>query len=141
MKPIHSDPQPTSPSQSDAGLGLLEVMMALTVLTVVMTILFSSFVSGSLLSRVSKDKHRALLDATALMEQMSVIPIANVGATFPHATDIPEFNDLHVPGQRVQVLYANGNPALRPLEYQVVCTWTSTGGFPGRLVVDGVRAR
>lgn len=130
-----------SPLRRDAGLSLVEIMLALTVLTVVIVTLFGAFLSGHTLSRVNKDKHRALMDTTALMEQMAMIPIGNLGATFPDSTDIPEFNDLHVPDQRVQVQYANNNPDARPLEFQVVSTWTTANRLPARLVVQGVRAR
>jgi hypothetical protein len=129
------------PLRGDAGLSLVEIMLALTILTVVMVMLFGSFLSGHVLSRVNKDKHRALMDTTALMEQMAMIPIGNLGTTFPHATDIPEFNDLHIPNQRVQVQYANGNPNARPLEFQVVSTWTTANRLPAQLSVQGVRAR
>jgi hypothetical protein len=81
------------------------------------------------------------MDTTALMEQMSLIPIGNLGNTFPNATNIPEFNDLHIPDQRVRVLYANGNPNARPLQFSVVSTWTTAGRLPARLTVQGVRAR
>jgi hypothetical protein len=81
------------------------------------------------------------MDTTALMEQMAVVPIAQLGSTFPHATDIPEFTDLHVANQRVQVVYAHGNPSLRPVQFEVVSTWTTAGRLPARLVVQGVRAR
>src|SRR5204863_7510698 len=91
--------------RADVGMSLVEIMLALTVLTVVITTLFGSILSSHLLSRVNKDKHRAIMDTTALMEQMELIPIGNLGAKFQHATDLPEFNGLHVPNQRVQVLY------------------------------------
>jgi hypothetical protein len=133
-------PRPQS-MRPDAGLTLVEIMLSLTVLTVVMVMLFGVFLSGFTLSRVNKDKHRALMDTTALMEQMAVIPIGSLGTTFPHATDIPEFNDLHIPNQRVQVQYDNGNPNARPLQFRVVSTWTTAGGMPARLTIQGVRAR
>jgi prepilin-type N-terminal cleavage/methylation domain-containing protein len=130
-----------SPLRKDAGMTLVEIMMALTVLTVVMVMLFGAFLSSHMLSRVNKDKHRALMDTTALMEQMAMVPIGNLGTTFPNATNIPEFNNLHIPNQRVQVVYDNGNPNARPLGYQVVSTWTTAGRLPARLTVRGVRAR
>jgi len=120
---------------------LVEIMLAMTVLTVVITMLFGAILSTHLLSRVNKDKNRAIMDTTALMEQMAMIPIGNIGATFPHATDIPAFNGLHIPNQRVQVHYDNGNSNARPLGYEVVSTWTTAGRLPAKLVVRGVRAR
>lgn len=125
----------------DAGMTLVEIMMALTVLTVVMVMLFGAFLSGHMLSRVNKDKHRALMDTTALMEQMAMIPIGNLGTTFPNAINIPDFNNLHIPDQRVQVVYDNGNPNARPLGYQIISTWTTAGRLPARLAIRGVRAR
>jgi type II secretory pathway component PulJ len=118
----------------DAGLSLVEIMLAFTILCVVMVMLFGSLLSTQTLSRVNKDKHRALMDSTALMEQMAMMPIADLGATFPHATEIPEFNGLHVPDQRVQVIYDNADPNARPLLYRA-------GRMPARLSLRGVRAR
>lgn len=122
-------------------MSLVEIMLAMTVLTVVIVMLFGAILSTHMLGRVNKDKHRAIMDTTALMEQMALIPIGNLGATFPHATNIPEFDNLHVPDQRVQVVYDGGDPNARPLGYQVVSTWTSAGRLPARLVVRGMRAR
>ena len=124
-----------------AGSTMVELMLALTVLVVVLVTLFGTYLSTQVLSRVNKDKHRVLMDATALMEQMRLMPIGNLGAAFPDSTDIPQFNDLHVTNQRVQVVYDDGNPAARPLNYQVVSTWTTGGRLPAKLVVRGVRAR
>jgi hypothetical protein len=132
---------PKRPPSREAGLTLVEIMLAITVLTVVVTMLFGAMLSSHLLSRVNKDKHRAILDTTALMEQMRLIPIGNLGATFPHAVDIPQFNDLHIPNQRVRVLYDGANPNARPLGYQVESTWTTAGRLPARIAVRGVRAR
>jgi prepilin-type N-terminal cleavage/methylation domain-containing protein len=129
------------PTRKNSGMTLVELMLALTILAVAIVALFGSFLSTQVLSRVNKDKHRALMDTTALMEQMGTIPLANLGTTFPHSTDIPQFNDLHVREQRVQVVYENGDPNARPLNYSVVSTWRTAGGLPARLVVRGLRAR
>jgi prepilin-type N-terminal cleavage/methylation domain-containing protein len=127
--------------RGDAGLSLIEIMMALAVLTVVMVMLFGTYLSAYALSRVNKDKHRALMDTSALLEQMATIPIGDLGNTFPHAADVPAFNDLHVPDQRVQVLYEGGDVTARPLEFQVVSTWTSANRLPARLAIRALRAR
>jgi hypothetical protein len=132
LSPFAPEPAVAAKLRHDAGLSLVEIMLAMTILTVVMVMLFGTMLSSQALSRVNK---------SALMEQISILPIANIGATFPNATDIPEFTDLHVANQRVRVVYANNNPDARPLQFQVISTWTTVGGLPARLVVQGLRAR
>ncbi len=120
---------------------MVELMMAMTTLALVMLMLFSTFLSASELSRVNRERHRALMDATSLAEQMAIMPIGNIATTFPNNQDIAEFTNLHVNNERVRVVYANGDATARPLRYQVVVTWTGSGGRPGRYVLNGVRAR
>jgi hypothetical protein len=139
--PQHPEPPASEPARPDAGLSLVEIMLALTVLTVVVVMLFGAILSTHMLGRVNKDKHRAIMDTTALMEQMAMIPIGNLGTTFPHATDIPEFDNRHISNQRVRVVYDGGDPTARPLGYQVVSTWTTAGRLPARLTVRGIRSR
>ena len=81
------------------------------------------------------------MDASSLAEQMAIMPIGNIAATFPHDTAIPEFAGLHVNDESVRVVYENASTTARPLRYQVVVTWTGTGGCGGRYVLNGVRAR
>jgi hypothetical protein len=116
-------------------------MVAMSALTIAMVMLFSTFLSGQMLSTTNKHRHRALMDAQALMEQMGVMPLNTIAATFPHDTPIPEFDDLHVPNQEVRVRYEGGNPNARPLMYEVLSTWTTVGGQPAQLLLRGVRAR
>lgn len=106
-----------------------------------MIILYACLLTSQVQSAVNKDRHRALQDARALLEQMATIPVTNLGDVFPHDTWIPEFDDLHVRNQRVKVRYANGNPDAVPLSYEVVSEWSTTEGREAMLVLKGSRAR
>lgn len=123
------------------GTTLVESLLAMTVFFVSMIILYACLLTSQVQSTVNKDRHRALQDSRALLEQMATIPIMNLGDVFPHDTWIPEFNDLHVRDQRVKVLYANGDPEAVPLAYEVVSNWSSMEGRQAHMILKGVRAR
>jgi Tfp pilus assembly protein PilV len=126
----------------DAGFSLLEIMFCLAALLTSVIVLYQSLITGQVASRDHKLRHRALQDANSLTEQMMIIPLPNLSATFAHDTPIPEFDGLHCPDQQVRVLYeAGAGAATPPVNYSVVSTWTSTLGRTETLVVRGVRAR
>ena len=126
----------------DAGFSLLETMFSLSVLLIAMVVLYQAMLTGGVASRDNKLRHRALQDVNSLTEQMAIVPLANLSTTFPHDTDIPEFDGLHVPAQRVFVRYADGaGTTAAPMNFEVVTTWTSTLGRTETMVVRGVRAR
>jgi hypothetical protein len=115
-------------------------MIAMTTLSMAMLILFGLLLNGGVLAATVRDRHRALRDVNALMEQMAAMPIASIGTVFPHNAAIPEFNDLHCRNQRMYVIY-DGTKDERPLNYRVKCTWETLNGRPGVVEVRGMRAR
>ncbi|HYC76538.1 MAG TPA: hypothetical protein VEI02_02820 [Planctomycetota bacterium] len=117
-------------------------MIAMSVILVSMTVLYQALLSGQILSADNKLRHRALQDASSLMEQMSVVPLPNLSATFAHDAPIAEFAGLHCPNQSVRVVYEDAAATTEPpVNYRVISTWTSTVGRPETLVLRGVRAR
>jgi hypothetical protein len=127
--------------RADRGFLIIEVMIGMTIFFLAIVVLYSTLVSGELASVTNKDKHRALQDVRALMEQMSVIPMSSLGQVFPHDTEIPAFASLHVRNQRVRVRYDNADPTAVPLGYEVVASWTTVHGRPASLTVRGMRCR
>ncbi len=81
------------------------------------------------------------MDATALSEQMAIMPIGSIATTFPNDTEIAEFSNLHINNEQVRVIYENNDTTARPLRYQVVVTWIGVGGRAGRVTMNAVRAR
>jgi hypothetical protein len=113
----------------------------MAVLFIAILSLFSSLISGQTLSRGTKSRHQVVQDVTALMEQLDTIPLLRLPQIFPHDTDVPEFTNLHVRGQRLRVLYADGDPTARPLFFSVESTYDAPMGQRGKVVIHGVRAR
>jgi hypothetical protein len=64
-------------------------MIAMTTLSMAMLILFGLLLNGGVLAATVRDRHRALRDVNALMEQMAAMPIASIGTVFPHNVEIP----------------------------------------------------
>jgi hypothetical protein len=130
------------PRRAEAGITLLEQMFAMMLMIVAITVLFQTLLSGQILSNDAKLRHRALQDTSSLMEQMAIVPLANLATTFAHDTNIPEFANLHVPDQAVRVVYDNpAAPTVAPVGFAVVSTWTSSLGRNETLTIRGVRAR
>lgn len=127
--------------QSQSGYMLPEVMLTLATIFMATLVLFGSLLTLQVQSAASKHKSEVLNDVKSLTEQMMAQPMSGLGAQFPHNTDIPEFNDLHAPSERVRVVYADGDPNAVPLEYRVEASWKTTGGRPAKLVVHGMRVR
>lgn len=132
--------QSSSRSRANQGFVLLETMLAMALLASAMLVLFGVLLNGGVLAATVRDRHRALQDVYALMEQMQRIPIASIRTTLPHDTDIPEFNDLHVRQQRMRIVY-DAAPEVRPMSFRVRCTWQTLNGRPGVVEVAGLRAR
>lgn len=143
LHPLVRPYAPSSPKRLRRmqGTTLLESLLAMTVFFVAMIILYACLLTSQSQSEVNKDRHRALQDSRALLEQMATIPIMNLGDVFPHDTWIPEFNDLHVRNQRVKVRYANGDTEAVPLAYEVVSLWSTAHGRESQMVLSGARAR
>lgn len=110
-------------------------------MTIAMVIVFSTLLTWRALSSANKDRHRALQDVSALMEQIAIMPLTTIGATFVHDQYITDFNDLHARSERVKIRYANGNPNAVPLNYDVIATWTTVAGETGKITMHGVRSR
>lgn len=121
---------------------LLEQMFAMMLMIAAITVLFQTLLSGQVLSNDTKLRHRALQDASSLMEQMAILPLANLATTFAHDAEIPEFAGLHAPDQAVRVQYDDPAAAtVAPVAYTVVSTWTNSLGRQETLRIRGVRAR
>jgi hypothetical protein len=133
--------QATARPSRQSGSLLIDATLAMAVLFIAILSLFSSLISGQTLSRGTKSRHQVVQDVTALMEQLDTIPILRLPLILPHDTDVPEFTNLHVRGQRLRVLYADGDPTARPLFFSVESTYDAPMGQRGKVVIHGVRAR
>ncbi len=128
-------------THKESGYMLPEVMLTLATVFMATLVLFGALLTLQVQSTASQHKQEVLGDVKALTEQMMAQPMSGLGTLFPHNTAIPEFDDLHAPGQQVKVIYADGDPNAVPLEYRVEASWKTSGGRPARLVVHGMRVR
>ena len=87
-----------------------------------------TFLSAQVLSRVNKDKHRALMDTTALMEQMATDAHRKPRARRSRTRRTSRSSTTStVTDQRVQVVYEDGNPDRAAAELPGHLDWTTAG--------------
>lgn len=111
----HGPPRPRvrparAPRGRRAGFTLIEVMVAILVLTVAVQILSSTVTASISYSRVKRERGLAVVAATNVIEEMHALPFFDVYATYNgNAADDP-FGAGTAPGSRFDV------PGLDPVD-------------------------
>lgn len=133
---------------SRRGFSLIELMIAITVLTVAVLATFITQLSSHNLLRTSRETNMAVADAHAAMEAlllvspMSSLPVA--GSTYAAGQPIAAFNGLHLSNERVVVTYPNyvaGGVVPDPLEIVVEVRWSDFAGRSRRLRIASMRTQ
>jgi prepilin-type N-terminal cleavage/methylation domain-containing protein len=135
-------------ASSRRGFSLIELMIAITVLTVAVLSTFITQLSSHNLMRTSRETNVAVADAHAAMEAMLLVsPIASLpvaGSTYAAGQPIAEFDDLHLANERVVAIYPNyvpGSAVPDPLEIAVEVTWNDFAGRPRRIRIASLRTQ
>jgi len=118
-----------------AGLSLLELMFALTIMAVGVLAAFSSQVGSVDLLRSSRENDSAMTQLRAAMEDVLSVPPANLPTTYINGSVLakPEFNYNPLGLSNFQIRVEYPGVALPfvpdPLEVRLIATWDD---FQGR---------
>ena len=118
-----------------AGFGLVELVVALSIASIVILGVGLTQAAAVELNRSSDETNRAVSDIRTAMEELLSLPldeVPDVGGPFAPGIPVPAFSDLHLDGERLVVTYPNfaGGSVPDPLEVLVTVTWND---FAGRM--------
>lgn len=118
-----------------AGFSLLELMFAMSILTVGVMAAFSSQVGSMELMRSSRETQTASADLRAAMEDLltrtAEFLVEHPSSPYLPGVSIAEYEDLHLTGQRIVTSYPNyeeGEDVPEILQVRLTCTWTDYEG-------------
>ncbi len=113
------------------GFTLLELMFALTILSVGVMAAFSGQVNSMNLISSSDETRFAVMDLAAAMESIVARGPDSAVALFPPDQPLPGFDSLHLIDQQIVPDYTNLVGGLVPdvLQVTLICSWTD---FEGR---------
>ena len=103
------------------GFTLLEVVIAMALLSVGALSIYQAIISYQDLSRLAHERNIAYFDLETAIEDVQSTPFNNIVTRFPNNQRIPKFEALHLPRERIAVRYTN--PAADPLYITVTVTW------------------
>ncbi len=132
---------------SQAGVSLVEVMVAIVVLLIASSAAFMSQLTSMRMVNQSRDIAVAMSDLEACMDQIRLTPVdalAVDGSAFEHGESVDQFDDLHLRDQRIVVTYPGyvaGADLPEPLEVLVQATWTPARGGQVTQSLRSVRVR
>lgn len=106
------------------GFGLVEVMVALSVLALALG--YTMRVQGGAMALIesNQDSMTATADLQAAMEQVLLQTRDNIPVNFPEGVPIAAFTNIHLPNQQIIPSYPDGAGA-DPLEIQLTLTFTN----------------
>jgi prepilin-type N-terminal cleavage/methylation domain-containing protein len=132
---------------SQAGLSLVEVMVAIVVLLVASSAAFMSQLTSMRMIHQSRDIAVAMSDLEACMDGVRSSPVdglAVAGSDYEHGESVAQYADLHLRGQRLVVTYPGyvaGAPLPDPLQVLISATWTPDRGGQITQTLRTVRVR
>lgn len=131
-----------------AGFSLLELMFAMSILTVGVMASFSSQVGSMELMRSSRETQTATADLRAAMEDLLTrtpdFLVEHASSPYKPGESVAAFDDLHLSDQRIVATYPNweeGDAAPDPLQIVLTCTWSDYEGRERELVLRTVLSR
>ena len=121
-------------SRKSAGFSLLELMLALSILTVAIGAAFSGQVGSSKLLKTSAETRVALQDLRTAMEDIMAVanpaglPLA--GSLYQAGQPVTAYESLHLRDQRLVATYPNYTGGIVPdsLQVRLTMTWLDANG-------------
>lgn len=128
------------------GLSLIEVMVAVTVMTIAILGTIGAQTMSRELAATSRDTNRAVADLRAAMEEVLLLSIDEIpDADGPYApgVSIDRFEDLHLNDQSIVATYPNyaGGPVPDPLQVVLECRWSDHAGRDRSISIACVKTR
>jgi prepilin-type N-terminal cleavage/methylation domain-containing protein len=111
-----------------AGLTLVEVMIATTILAVGALVAFPTMLSFSDLSDAAREENVATHDLMTAVEDVMSTPFTQITSTYKAGAPIPRFDALHLGEESIVVTY--DDPAADPLIITITASWRDRKGHP-----------
>ncbi|MEZ5976837.1 MAG: prepilin-type N-terminal cleavage/methylation domain-containing protein [Planctomycetota bacterium] len=123
-------------NRASGGFSLLELMFAMTILTVGVMAAFSSQIGSAGLMRTSRETQTAVADLRAAMEDLLTrtpdFLVEHANSPYRPGESVAAYEDLHLSEQRIVASYPEytaGDDVPDPLAVVLTCTWED---FEGR---------
>ena len=118
-----------------AGFGLVELVVALSIASIVILGVGLTQAASVELNRTSNETNLAVADLRTAMEEilsLSLEEVPDVGGPYAPGIPVAAYSDLHLDGERLVVSYPNyaGGDVPDPLEILVTVTWNDFAGRP-----------
>ena len=131
---VHTGPPPSQRSRQ-AGVTMIEMLIAIGVLLVAVMGAYSSQVTSMRLVDQSRERAVALSDLEACMEEVmstasDTLPVP--GSTFEHGQPVASYEELHLRDERIVATYPEftGGDVPDPLVVRLSASWTDFDGHP-----------
>jgi prepilin-type N-terminal cleavage/methylation domain-containing protein len=124
-------------AKRDDGLTLVEVMIALAILSVVSLVAFPTLLSFVDLSDTARSENVGTHDLMSAVEDVISTPFTQVTATYPQGQAIPKYQALHLQNESVVVTY--DDPLADPLIVTLSLKYNDSKGRPWQGVFRCVR--
>lgn len=126
-----------------AGFSLIELMIAVVLLSIGVLSAFFGQVSSLNLLRAARERNTAMSDLESCMEAILSEPLTDIPAEFPAGVSVPEFDGLNLTAQQLVPTYPGfaGGPVPEPLEILLTATWNDWRGRPQTIRLASVRTR
>lgn len=122
---------------------MLELMIAVVLLTIGVLSAFYGQVSSLNLLRAAQERNTAMSDLEACMESILSEPLLTIPGTFPANVSVPAFDGLNLTAQQIVPTYPGfaGGPVPEPLEILLTASWNDWRGRPQTIRLASVRTR
>ncbi len=108
------------------GFTLIEVIVAMVVLTGASLVAFPTLVSFFDLSSAAREENVATHDVQSALEDLMATPFGRITSDYPDGQAIPKYTNLHLTNQQIVVSYAD--PDADPLVITLVVSWNDHRG-------------
>lgn len=121
----------TNESKTARGISLVELLIAVTIITVGAMTLMAQLEASHKITTVNRETNTAMAHLQAMMEKVISVPFSDIAHTYPNGTIVyVGQSGLEDPmnGEYVKIEYADA--AADPLQITLTVYWTS---FDGRM--------
>jgi Tfp pilus assembly protein PilV len=126
------------------GIGLVEVMIAFTILTIAILGSLAAHISCVRLAESARETQIATADARSALEEILLLPSDQIPSSYPADQELDAFHELHLEQESVAVHYPGYDGVGEvpdPLEVRVEIRWLDAAGRLRSLDLASLRAR
>lgn len=128
------------------GFTLVELMIAITVMSLAVLTTFTSQLEAHSLVRQSGETNTAMADLQSAMEQVLILQVDQIpipASRFRADTEVASFSSLHLRNEAIVSTYPGytGGSVPDPLQIVLTCTWNDFKGRQRSLRLASMKTR